>query len=209
MADVYSPAANRPPRRLPREARRGQLVTAAMPIVARQGLAEFSLDAVAARADVTRNLLYHYFPRGRPDIAAAVVERAGRQLTEGWVLDEALPLPERLGANFSRIMDHALAPTHAWRIHRLARAAPDPALAAITERFVDIVVSSVSLNHLGTAEPPPLVGLALQGFVALTETVLDQARAHRLPRAEVGALLARILTASVSAGMESAAGSPG
>ena len=39
-----------------------------MPVVAEQGFARFSLDKVAARVeDVTRNLLYHYFPRGRPD----------------------------------------------------------------------------------------------------------------------------------------------
>ena len=55
-----------------------------MPIVAEQGFARFSLDEVAAAADVTRNLLYHYFPRGRPDLALAVGERAGRELTDGW-----------------------------------------------------------------------------------------------------------------------------
>ena len=53
-----------------------------MNVVADQGLAEFSLEDVAARADVTRNLLYHYFPRGRADIALAAVKQAGRELTE-------------------------------------------------------------------------------------------------------------------------------
>jgi len=45
-------------------------------VVADQGFTEFSLEEVAAHADVTRNLLYHYFPRGRPDVAVAVVELA-------------------------------------------------------------------------------------------------------------------------------------
>jgi AcrR family transcriptional regulator len=170
-----------------------------MPLLARHGFGSFPLDAVAERAGVTRNLLYHYFPRGRPDIVLAVVERAGQQLTYGWVVDESLPLSERLNANFARILDHALAPTHAWRIHRMARAGLDPEVSAVAERFTGIVVSSIALNHLNTTEPPPLVVLALEGFVALTETVLEQARARALPRPQVATLLAHTLSATLAA----------
>ena len=60
-----------------------------MPVVAEQGFTEFSLDDVAARADVTRNLLYHYFPRGRADVALAVAEAAGHRLTDEWITDES------------------------------------------------------------------------------------------------------------------------
>src|SRR5579884_2980107 len=162
-----APAARR---RLTREARRHQLVSAAMPIVADGGLAEFALDDVAAAAGVTRNLLYHYFPRGRADVAVAVVERAGREITGGWVTDEDLSLEQRLAANFARVIDHALRPTMAWRIHRLARASGDPEVAAIHERFGEVVVASISLNHLGTPEPPPLVRVALRGYLAFFET---------------------------------------
>jgi len=189
----------RPARRLSRSARREQLVAAAMPIVARQGLGEFSLDAVAERAGVTRNLLYHYFPRGRADIVLAVIARAGQQLTQGWVLDESLPLPDRLAANFSRIMDHALAPTHAWRIHRMGRASPDPEVAVVIARFVEVVISSIAFNHLDTRTPPYLVRLALQGFLAYTETVLEEARVAGLARPQVADLLARTLTATIGA----------
>jgi AcrR family transcriptional regulator len=188
-------------RRLSRGERREQLVAAAMPVVARQGLGGFSLDAIAARAGVTRNLLYHYFPRGRADIVLAVAERAGGQLTGGWVTDEFEPLNDRLSANFARIMDHALAPTHAWRIHRMARAALDPELDQVVERFVDVVISSIALNHLGTPDPPPLVRLALGGFVAFTETVLERARSEVLPRAQVATLLAQTLTATIDAAL--------
>ena len=70
--------AQRSPRRLARAARASQLVESAMPVIAEQGFSDFSLDEVAERADVTRNLLYHYFPQGRSDLAVAVAERAGK-----------------------------------------------------------------------------------------------------------------------------------
>src|SRR5947209_12590199 len=106
-----------PPRRLTRQARRDQLVAAAMPLLARHGPADLSMDDVAARVGVTRNLLYHYFPGGRADLVSVVVDAAERQIL-------GPPGQRDPGAALSRILDHALAPTHAWRIHRMARALP-------------------------------------------------------------------------------------
>jgi AcrR family transcriptional regulator len=186
-------------RRLSRDQRMEQLVAAATPILARQGFADYSLDEIAARAGVTRNLLYHYFPRGRQDLTLAVVERAGRQLTDGWVTDDALALGDRLAANFLRVTEHAMGPTHAWRIHRRARAATEPELREVVARFVQVVISSVSQNHLGTPEPPPLVHLALAGYVAFAETVLDEARATGAPREQVMRVLSETLVATVAA----------
>ena len=196
-------APDRPPRRLSAAARRDQLVEAAMPLVAEQGFGEFSLDELAAHADVTRNLLYHYFPRGREDIVLAVVERAGRELTDDWVTDEALPLGERLAVNFRRIAEHALAPSDAWLIHRRARAATEPELTAVSAAFTEVVVESVALNHLGTRRPPALVRLALAGYLSFAETVLDQTRVARAPsRARVMQLLAETLVAIIAAAQD-------
>ena len=110
----------RSPRRLSPGARREQLVEAASAEIAKQGFADFSLDAVAERADVTRNLLYHYFPRGRIDLFLAALDRAGSELTEGWVMDSDLPVAERTAANFERVADHVMAPTDAWLVYRQA-----------------------------------------------------------------------------------------
>jgi AcrR family transcriptional regulator len=170
-----------------------------MPVVAAQGFADFSLEDVAAPADVTRNLLYHYFPRGRPDIVVAVVEQAGRELTADWVTDDALPLEQRLAENFARMADHALGPSDAWRIHRRARAADQSELDAIVAVYVETIIASISLNHLGTPDPPPLVHLALSGYVALAETIADEARATHAPREQVMKLLSSTLVATIGA----------
>jgi AcrR family transcriptional regulator len=189
----------RPPRRLSKEARREQLVAAATPIVVEEGFGDFSLEEIAERADVTRNLLYHYFPRGRDDVVLAVVERAGAELSSDWVLDEDLALSERLAANFARMLTHALGPSDAWRIHRRARAADQREVAAIVSGYAERVIASVSLNHLGTPTPPPLVHLALIGFVAFAEAALDEARITKAPREKVMRLLSDTLVETIRA----------
>jgi AcrR family transcriptional regulator len=195
----------RPPRRLSKAARLDQLVAAAMPVVAEQGLAEFSLEEVAGRAGVTRNLLYHYFPRGRPDVVVAVVHRAGAELSADWIVDESLPLSERLAANFRRMGDHAFGPSDAWRIHRRVRAADDPELSGIASAYIEKVISSVSVNHLGTPDPPPLVHLALNGFVAFAETAADEARNAGIARETVNQLLSETLVATIAAARRASA----
>lgn len=193
----------RPARRLTREARREQLIDAAMPLVAEQGVS-LSLDELAARAQVTRNLLYHYFPRGRQDILVAVAERAGHELTDGWITDESIPQAQRLAANFSRFIEHSSQPSDAWRIHRRGRSALDPELQEIIDRFETIVVAAVSLNNFGTSDPPPLARVAIKGFIVFSETVLDEARDSGLPREQVLAMVAQTLPVTLQAALSAA-----
>lgn len=198
QAEIPTPiAVSRGPRRLSKVARRKQLISAAMPVVAAQGFADFSLDEVAARADVSRNLLYHYFPDGRNDLVRAAAEEAGHRLTDDWVTDESIPLPERLSINNARMIEHAMAPSDAWTIYQLARGATDPELRATVDRFVEVVVTATSLNQLGTADPPPLARVALKGYLGFFGTVLDEARATGIPPEDILALLGQTLLAAL------------
>lgn len=174
-------ATPRAPRRLSKDARRAQLIAAAMPVVARDGFSDFSLDDVAAGADVTRNLLYHYFPEGRSDIVQAVAEQSGHTLTDDWVTDESIPLEERLAINNGRIIAHAMEPSDAWVIYQRALGSTDPGLRAAIDRFVDVLIAGVSQNQLGTDDPPPLVRVALRGYLGFFGTVLDEARESGTP----------------------------
>jgi AcrR family transcriptional regulator len=187
----------RTPRRLSHGARHDQLVDVAMPIVAEQGVAGFSLDEVARRADVTRNLLYHYFPRGRPDLLIAVGERAGHQLTDGWETDESIPLEQRMATNFLRFFEHSEEPSIAWRVHRLGRASNEPELHAIIEQFEEVIIAGVALNNFGGPDPPPIARLAIKGFIGFSETVLDEARVSGIPREQVLQLVAQTFSATL------------
>jgi AcrR family transcriptional regulator len=177
------------PRRLSRDARRRQLVAAALPLVARQGLAGLSLEDLADRAGVTRNLLYHYFPRGRVDIVVAVVEEAERQLAP------TRPSNHPLAA----MIDHGLAPTHAWLIHKMAAGETDPEIRATVARAAEERVETLCSGHTLSAERGPVAEASLRGYLGFTEAALDRARAVGLPRAEVMRLLDRMLAAALDA----------
>jgi AcrR family transcriptional regulator len=187
------------PRRLTRDARREQLVAAAMPVVAETGFGDFSLDDVAARAGVTRNLLYHYFPRGRPDLVLAVAEAAGHRLTDDWITDEAIPLAERLQANNARMIEHAMEPSDAWTVYQLARGSNDPELRSTVDRFTEVVIAATAMNQLGTETPSPEARMALCGYLAFFGAVLDEARAEGTPPEQILPLLGATLVAALDA----------
>jgi AcrR family transcriptional regulator len=179
--------------------RREQLLAAAMVVVAEQGFTEFSLEDVAARADVTRNLLYHYFPGGRSAIALAVADAAGHELTDDWLTDESIPLAERLIVNNGRLIEHAMAPTVAWMLYRQALRASDPELRATTDRYVESVIAAIALNHFGTEVPPAPARAALKGYLAFFGAALDEARADGTPPERMLPILTETLAAAMRA----------
>lgn len=185
--------------RLSPDVRREQLADAALEIVARDGANAFSLEDVAERAGVTRNLLYHYFPRGKQDVFLAAVQKSGDILIGGWVTDAELTLDQRLAANFARLREHAGGPSSAWSVYRQARSAGDPEVRAAVAVFVEQAVSNIALNNLGTEEPPALARVAINGFLGFSELALDGAREHGVPEEQLYALLAESLQGVLAA----------
>jgi AcrR family transcriptional regulator len=187
------------PRRLPPAQRRDQLIDAALEIAARNGYENLAFEKVANRAGVTRNLVYHYFPGGRQELLEAAVHRAGELLSSDWVTDPEIPLGERLAANLNRMMDHAAEPTDAWLLYRQGRGTVDPALLEIAAIYREQVIGNISLNQLGTSKPPPVVRIALDGFLAYVETVVEAAIENDLPREQVIELVGGTLMAAMNA----------
>jgi AcrR family transcriptional regulator len=192
------------PKRLPPAERREQLINAALSIAAHEGYENLAFETVANRAGVTRNLVYHYFPGGRQELLEAAAHCAGERLSSDWVTDPAVPLPERLATNLSQMMDHAEEPTEAWLLYRQGRGSVDPKLLEIMAIYREKIIATISLNQLGTATPPPLVRIALDGFIAYVETVLEGAFGEGLPRERVvelvGGTLAATIQGAVNAG---------
>jgi Transcriptional regulator len=197
-----------PPRRLPPAVRRDQLIDAALTIAARHGYENLAFEKVANRAGVTRNLVYHYFPGGRQELLEAAVHRAGEQLSSGWITDPDVPLGERLAANLNRMMDHAAEPTDAWQLYRQGRGSVDPALLQIAALYREQVIGNISLNQLGTSKPPPVVRVALDGFLSYVETVIEAALKDKLPREQVIGLVGETLMAAMNAAAGASARGP-
>jgi AcrR family transcriptional regulator len=193
---------------MPPAQRREQLIDSALEIAAREGHENLAFEAVANRAGVTRNLVYHYFPGGRQQLLEAAVHRAGEQLSSGWVTDPGVPLGERLVSNLNRMMDHAAEPTDAWQLYRQGRSLIDPNLLEISRQYRERVIGTIALNQLGTTEPPPIVRIALDGFLAYVETVIESAIEQGTPREQVMELVAGTLMSAMNAAAGASVGGP-
>jgi hypothetical protein len=101
--------------------------------------------------------------------------------------------------NFERMIDHAAEPSNAWRLLRQSRASVDPEVLEIATSYREVVIANISLNHLGTSSPPPLVRIALEGFIAFGEAAIDAWRASGEPRAALVEMLGSSLVATIDA----------
>ena len=193
---------------MPPAERREQLIDAAVAIAARDGYENVAFEAVANRSSVTRNLVYHYFPGGRQQLIEAAAHRAGEQLSSGWVTDPDVPLAQRLEANLNRMIDHAVEPTDAWQLYRQGRGAIDPGLQKIALLYRERVISNIALNQIGTTEPPPIVRVALDGFLAYVETVIESSIVKEVPRDQVIELVRGTLMSAMNAAAGASAPGP-
>src|SRR3954465_4092918 len=205
MMEVSSPPR---PRRMPPAQRREQLIDSALQIAAREGYENLAFEAVANRAGATRNLVYHYFPGGRQQLLEAAVHRAGEQLSSGWVPHPAVPLGRRLQANLSRMMDHAPEPTDAWQLYRQGRGSVDPTLLEIARVYRERVIANIAVNQLGTTKPPPIVRIALDGFLSYVETVIESALAEDMSREQIIELVSGTLMSAMNAAAGASAPGP-
>ncbi len=82
-----------PARRLAPEQRKALLIGAAEETFAARGYTQTGLAEVAALAGVSKTLLYHYFPDGRPELYREVMERLVGQVVEAVRLAVHAPKP--------------------------------------------------------------------------------------------------------------------
>lgn len=181
------------------EDRRRQLTRCALAAVAEDGSRELSLDAVAERAGVTRNLLYHYFPRGKRDLELAAVEQAASELLGEFDTDPSVPLEEKQQRNLAGFVVHAWDRTDAWQGYVELRSRLDPEVRASVDRYRDAIVEAIALNNFGTTTPGPHAHAALRGFLEFGAEMLNQGREDGLEIEDVVAVLRDVLDATVTA----------
>src|SRR5256885_4812542 len=90
-----SPPAPPPRIRLDLDARREQLMRVGLELFSTNSYDAVSIDEIAARAGISKGLLYHYFPSKR-EFYVAGVRAAAAQLREVVEPDPELPAAERL-----------------------------------------------------------------------------------------------------------------
>ena len=109
---------------------------------------------------------------------------------------------EHLQRALSRILDHALAPTHAWLVHRSARSSGQPEVSEMIEASTQRVAGVLASLDGSVPGYIPLEQVALPAFVTFAEEVLDRARSAGTSRTQLRHLLGQTLTAILVAEQE-------
>ncbi|MCW3046313.1 MAG: Transcriptional regulator, TetR family protein [Solirubrobacterales bacterium] len=186
--------------RLTIDERREQLVRLGTEIFAERPFDEVSIDDIAAAAQISKGLLYHYFPSKR-DFYVEVVRCSALEMEALTEPDPSLEPRARRSASLDRYLDYV--ETHAQGYSTLMRAGigSDPQVGAVVEevraRIVDRIVGG--MTYTGD-EPPAALEIAVRGWVGFAEAAsLDWLEHRGLPRDGLRAILVSILGASVDA----------
>jgi AcrR family transcriptional regulator len=161
--------------------RRADLVRAARLLFSRSGYADLGLEEIAAEAHVSKALLYHYFPGGRPDVFGAVVEQLVADL-DGLVRSataSAVPPTDRLRHVIGTVIGYFAEDPDAYRLlFRDAGATRDPAVEAMSAtlraRLAAELAGLMAGSGLGPAEVTA-ASVGLLGFLlANVDLMLDE-----------------------------------
>lgn len=174
-----------PRRRLSRERRRELIEQAAAELFAQHGFAATRLEDVAARAGITKQLLYRHFP-DKTALYLALLERHRADLpTFTAAMPDSGTLDERLRAVIEAWLDYVQAHTHAWRmLFRDSGGGPEvqAVRAAVHAQARVVLVDALrelSSGTLPARELEPLAELLSMGQAALVLWWLDNPTAPR------------------------------
>lgn len=184
--------------RLDPAARRSQLVTLGLEMLSSRPLDQVVIDDIAARAGISRGLLFHYFPTKR-DFHVAVVQAAADDLYTRTEPGSDLPRAERLRAGLEAFVAYVSDNREAYAALLRGAAGGDPALRQVLDATRSRFTARV-LAGLGMPEPAPArVRLAARGWVAFTEeATIDWLANGDLDRDELIGLLDDALASLVA-----------
>ena len=186
--------------RTPPAERRDQLIAAAIPKFAVDGYADTQLQAIADEVGVTRNLIHRYFPGGKHDLYVEAVRVACEQVAGLLDVDPDVPLEEKTPANIATYLDVIFDQQPAYLLYSHAERSADDDVRAQALRMRDAIVARIAFNNFGTADPPPAVAAALNGFVTFVQTTSELWREQQIgDRAELEELLRAVFASVIAA----------
>jgi len=150
--------------------RRQRLIEIGLELFSSRSYDEVAIDDIADVADISKGLLYYYFPT-KHDFYVAVVRQAAERLLEVTDPDETLPPVERLRVGLNAYLTYV--EQHARAYSALVRGGVG------IDAEVSTVVDEVRLKYarrvlqglLGDAEPTPLVRVAVSGWIGFVEAL--------------------------------------
>jgi AcrR family transcriptional regulator len=157
--------------RLPAEQRRRQLLDTACDVFAERGFHATSMDDVAARAGVTKPVLYQHFPSKRA-LFVELLDDVGHQLLGELAVatGAAHTGRERVHEGFAAYFRFVTGNEAAFRLLFGASARNDPEFTEVVERVLDETADAISglIDIEGTAEHRRVLAHALIGIAEAT-----------------------------------------
>ncbi|MEP7024148.1 MAG: TetR/AcrR family transcriptional regulator, partial [Actinomycetota bacterium] len=188
--------------RLPRQARRRQLLGAAQEVFVAQGYHAAAMDDIAVRAGVSKPVLYQHFP-GKLDLYLALLDESADKLTA--IIREALSSTtdnrERVPATFRAFFDFVGTSGEAFRLVFESDLSNEPAVRARLDRNTRECADMVSQfirEDAGVGEAEAyLLGIALVGMAQVSSRYwLSTDRA--IPKDAAEQLLSRLAWRGIS-----------
>ena len=153
-----------------RVSRRQRLIDVGIELFGNRSYEEISIDDIAEAADVSKGLLYYYFPT-KHDFYASVVQYATEQLLEETQPDLDLEPIERLhvslNAYFTYVKRHAKAYVALLR----GGVGVDPEVASIVDSVRQTYAQLLLQNIPGDIALTPIQTLAISGWIGFVEAI--------------------------------------
>lgn len=171
---IATPQTTRPAStRLPRQARRRQLLGAARDVFVAQGYHAAAMDEIAERAGVSKPVLYQHFP-GKLDLYLALLDESVAELVGA--VSEALASTtdnrERVPATFRAFFDYVSGAGQAFRLVFESDLSNEPAVRARLDRAMyecAEMISEFIREDTGVSnEEADLLGMALVGMAQVS-----------------------------------------
>ncbi|MEV0322288.1 TetR/AcrR family transcriptional regulator [Streptomyces sp. NPDC050659] len=174
-------------------ARRAELIAIGRKLFADTSYDALSMDDIAKQAGVAKGLIYYYFKSKRgyylaiiEDSVADLVERAGRH--------DELPPVERVQRTVDGYLRYAEHHQAAYRTIISGGVGFDTEVHAIRDGVREALIGAIADGAYGRKDIPPLVRIALLGWLCSVEGVTLDWIGHRaLARETVCDLLVRTL----------------
>ncbi len=129
--------------RLPRRARRTQLLGAALEVFVAQGYHAAAMDDIAERAGVSKPVLYQHFP-GKLDLYLALLDESCVEVIEGTskALESTEDNKQRVGATMTAFYDYVASESGAFRLVFESDLTNEP---AVRERVDRVTIECANL----------------------------------------------------------------
>ena len=163
---------NKPRQRLDVQARRAQLLETGSELFGARPYDEVWIDDVAAKAGVSRGLLYHYFGNKR-GFLHAVIERETQVILAATEPDPNLPPGEQLRASIDAYLDYVVTHPHGYRALYRGSLNADEVVRGLVDSNLRRQSQRI-LTGAGHEQPSEPLRLAVEGWIAsLIAIVLD------------------------------------